>query len=312
MATSTTSKELGLNKPSPFTGDRTKITTFLQECKMYLAVNGDVYSSDDKKIVFVLSFMNDKEALRWKELYVDGIEDKATGNLIFPTYAQFLIDVNDAFRTYDRTQDAMNKLIALKQGNRTAEELITEFRLLAGQAGLDTTTASDHIHLIGLFRNALTPQLARRILFREVVPKTINDWCAKAIQFDTNYRMAMAITGRTTAKTTTRQGNYQGRSWFQKKEQDKKDPDAMDVDGMMTQEKRNALLRKGACFNCEDYGHLAKDCPEKRRGKGPQEQMKKKWAPKDIRAQIKSLTKAERQELINLMTGDDGEEDADF
>ena len=29
-------KELGLDKPSPFTGERSKIETFIQECRVYL------------------------------------------------------------------------------------------------------------------------------------------------------------------------------------------------------------------------------------------------------------------------------------
>ena len=36
----------------------------------------------------------------------------------------------------------------------------------------------------------------------------------------------------------------------------KKDPNAMDI-GAMLMEKRAALMRKGACFICEEPGHLA-------------------------------------------------------
>ena len=56
--------------------------------------------------------------------------------------------------------DAMNKLNNLKQENRMAEELATEFRLLAGQAKLEAKSHSDNIHLIGLFRNALRPSIS--------------------------------------------------------------------------------------------------------------------------------------------------------
>ena len=43
----------------------------------------------------------------------------------------------------------------------------------------------------------------------------------------------------------------------------------MDVDAMTT-EKRNALMKKGACFICEETGHLArehKEYMEKKKGK---------------------------------------------
>ena len=95
----------------------------------------------------------------------------------------------------DRTGNAMNKLSLIKQGSQSAEELVMEFRLLVGQAGLGNTSTSDHLHLIGLFRKALNPPLARKILFRDVIPTMIQDWYSKAIQYNTNFQMAQAILG---------------------------------------------------------------------------------------------------------------------
>ena len=50
-------KELSLNRPTPFTGDRQKVNMFLQECNLYLLVNRVIYNTD-------------KEALQWKEQYL--------------------------------------------------------------------------------------------------------------------------------------------------------------------------------------------------------------------------------------------------
>ena len=63
--TSATTKEYGLNKPTPFSGDRTKIKAFLQECLIYIDINEDIYTMDKLKIGFVLSYMNKKEARDW-------------------------------------------------------------------------------------------------------------------------------------------------------------------------------------------------------------------------------------------------------
>ena len=57
-------KELGLCKPTPFHGDRKQISTFIQECKVYLLVNRAVYTTDEAKIAFILSYMNDEEVER--------------------------------------------------------------------------------------------------------------------------------------------------------------------------------------------------------------------------------------------------------
>ena len=54
------SKEYGLNRLTPFTGDRTKIENFIQECDVYLAINEAIYDNELAKVSFMLSFMSDK------------------------------------------------------------------------------------------------------------------------------------------------------------------------------------------------------------------------------------------------------------
>ena len=153
----TTPREFGLNKPTPFDGDRKKITTFIQEVKIYLMVNKHVYTTDESMVAFVLSYMMEKEAVQWRELYVEQMTDM-NGDLVFSTFKKCAEELVEAFKPADRTTEAMNRLMVLKQGDRTAEELVMEFRLLAAQAGLGMKSSSDHIHMIGLFRKTLHPQ----------------------------------------------------------------------------------------------------------------------------------------------------------
>jgi hypothetical protein len=55
--------------------------------------------------------------------------------------------------------------------------------------GWDRKTLSDHLHLIGYFRKALEPRLSCKILFSDNVPKMIDGWMERAIQYDMNWRM---------------------------------------------------------------------------------------------------------------------------
>ena len=73
-------------------------------------MNEEVYTTDKLKIGFVLSYMNEKEAKDWRELYLKDIEDPATGKLVYPTFGAFLAEVHKAFRSADRVQDALCKL----------------------------------------------------------------------------------------------------------------------------------------------------------------------------------------------------------
>ena len=90
-------KKYGLNKPMPFSGDQTKVKVFLQECLVYIDMNKEIYMTDKLKIGFVLSYMNEKEAKDWRELYLGNIEDPATEKLVYLTFGTFLTEVCKAF-----------------------------------------------------------------------------------------------------------------------------------------------------------------------------------------------------------------------
>jgi hypothetical protein len=151
----------------------------------------------------------------------------------------------------------------LRQEKKTAEELNTEFLQIVGQAEMDRKTPSDHLHLIGYYGKALEPRLSHKILFSNDIPKTMDGWMEKAIQFNTDWRMGSlffnqdikANSSKQKADTNKSNGNA---CWWRMSE--RKDPNAMDVNAL-TMEERGMLLRQGKCFCCKRMGHMAKDCP---------------------------------------------------
>ena len=72
-----------------------------------------------------------------------------------------------------------------------------------------------------------------------------------------------------------------GKKKFSFPTKQEKDPNAMDVDSISTDE-HSQLMKKGACFNCKKIGHLSKDCPDKKIGNSSQQ----KKTGKDIYTQI--------------------------
>ena len=164
----TKDKELSLAKPEPFNGDRTKIEKFLLDCQIYLLINEDVYHEDKKRVGFVLSLMSKGEAAEWKEQYLKSILDPTSYAINLPTYPEFTIRVRADFKQEDQIGDTVAKLKDLKQGkDQSIEGLVTEFRLLVRQAGLGSTTTSDQIHLIEMFKDTLNSHIAAKILFSD-------------------------------------------------------------------------------------------------------------------------------------------------
>ena len=297
---SASAKEYGLNKPMPSSSDQTKVKACLQKFLVYIDMNEDVYTTDKVEIGFVLLCMNETEVKDWKELYLEDIEDPATGKLVYPTFSNFLTEVHKAFQSADQVQDAIRKLENLKQGKKTMEQVITELKQLIGQAGLTTRSTSDNIHLIGLFRKALNYSLAHKIMFGKTIPRMIDDWFKQVIQFDTNYREAMAIFGQNqkNEKTTNR-------SWYRPAE--KKDLNAMDVDAL-TFEERQMLMKQGKCFKCRKAGHRAADFPDEMDKKGKKkEEPQKVDLVKNAFATIRALTKDKREAFAKMML--EGKED---
>jgi hypothetical protein len=63
----TTAKEVKLRAPTNFHGACKLTTKFLQEVKMYMHANVEIYNTEEKKVLFALSFMNGGVAGSWKQ-----------------------------------------------------------------------------------------------------------------------------------------------------------------------------------------------------------------------------------------------------
>ena len=139
-------------------------------------------------------------------------------------------------------------------------------------------------------------------MFGEVIPRTIEDWFEKAIQFDTNYREASAIFGPNRRNNDSKSTN---RSWYRPAE--KKDPNAMDIDALTFKE-RQTLMKQEKCFKCRKTGHRAANCPgeEDKKGKKKEETPKADLV-RNAFATIRVLTKDEREAFAKMKL--EGKED---
>jgi len=173
----------------------------------------------------------------------------------FPMYEEFLQLFKNTFKDVDQVNEAMNDLGRLRQGNKTAEEHTTTFRLLVGKVGISSATNPNHRVLIDLYQKSLKPKLVERIMSMERIPETIEEWCDKAILFDNNWRRLMTTLGR---NPRFNQNNGQDQTYQNSSRT--KDPNAMDIDAMSPEHQK--LMKEGKCFNCEKQGHRSRNCDQ--------------------------------------------------
>ena len=112
--------ELKLNQPKPFTRKQTEFDDFLQDIKLYLDINEDIYNTDKKKIGYALLFMSKGDAKSWKGQFIWNAQGP-TG-LDLGTWTQFLKELTNAFQPYDAPRDALEHLMNMKMGTNTIKD----------------------------------------------------------------------------------------------------------------------------------------------------------------------------------------------
>jgi hypothetical protein len=270
-------KELRINLPKPFTGIHSQFPNFLDSLEVYFAINSGVYDSDTKEIGFALSFL-EGNASSWKTAFIQS--HTTNGTLSLGSYNTFISDLKKAFEEVDRKGDAMYKLQHLKQGSKPAEELVSEFRVLAHHADLiaearspRTTPTTSYVAadllLQTWFKESLNRPLLERILLSESEPSSLEEWFEKAIRFDAVWR-----------RSTRALGNFQKKKREEGQTSQVRRTEVVSTGTSgnsgftiraLTPQERARLIAEGRCFYCKEQGHMVNDCtvPKKPRSGQP-------------------------------------------
>ena len=195
-------------KPVIFSGDRKVLEKFLRDCDIFIESNQKDFATPTSRVQFVLSYIDGGEADSWKEHYMNQII-QADGKFIWPSPDDLAKNLRQNFTREDEVEESLRRLETMKQGGRTAEEVVNKFRVLKARAKIDDSPLA-----VRMFRRVLNPSLAMKIL---TDPKKVNalendrnadgthrkyGWFAKAIQYDQIYRDARA------AQQEDRRGSY--------------------------------------------------------------------------------------------------------
>ena len=240
--TISTVKEARMGVPTPFSGKRGDLKKFIMTCKMHLQVNRAIYDNEEKKVVFVLSFMTEGDAATWREQWLDDLDAKAKAanktEMDFGTLANLIKLLEVDFAAYDAPGDALETMKNLRYNSKASiEDHISKFRTLLAQSGM-----KESISVIDYFRQTLPINLQRKIMLLDNPPTTLNEWYKWTKQVDNTYKKTQRMLGQVPEKKDDKKEEPKKRWNFAKK-----DPNAMDVDAMTTEQWANAM-KKGLCF----------------------------------------------------------------
>jgi hypothetical protein len=273
--------------PTTFNGNRAKTNQFICEFGLYHVVNlnNTTIVSPFHWVALALTFMRGPKVDDWVVQYIDLVGTKVYGdqttNPPTPTTHQFndkqlwMEFVADFHRVYSDTAEAegaYTKLMALsiKDGEGQLDNYIAKFETLLRKAWWERNTQG----AVDLFKQGLKLNLHHRILRRETLPQTLDNWIhATRLEAEWMALIKATLGPMGSGNITTHQNHLRAAQNPTKTGGTrKKDLNTMEVDTIHTNaphtnrlsdEERQWLLKEGRCFNCKKLGHMMHTCPDK-------------------------------------------------
>ena len=237
--------EIKGGKITPFTGKRETLEKFLETIGLHLILNRVI--DDEDKIAFTLTYLEGGDADSWRAAFLKR-SVTAGGEPNFGKWTNFLRELRNSFKPYDKEGDALDEIIQMWQGSTSIEDHVAKFKVLLADSGVteDSPAALDY------FQKSIRVPLLKKILDWDNVPETLPEWYKKALKIDNDYHKVQRIIKRDGPRKE--EGRPRWNFWKEK------DNNAMDVDVItkvykaMTDEERAKLMKKGLCFQCRKGG----------------------------------------------------------
>jgi len=216
--------------PGWFDGDRSKFEDWWRGIRLFLKSNR-VIETDDR-ITAILARLRGGVV----GIYVQQKLDELDEELGTQDWDNFIKELKTMFSDKTKAADAEWKIETFKQGKRNTADFIIEFEALAMKADMD------ELHAIFLLKKNVQHDIIKTILGYPPIamPETLKEWKVAITSVGQGYE---STEGRQNYKTSTGT-TYGGRG------------QPMDIG------KSNDNFKDGKpkCFNCNKYGHMAKEC----------------------------------------------------
>jgi hypothetical protein len=249
-------------RPEPFDGTPEKLDIFIRELYLNFEEDAAYFNADHmRKIRFALSYMKAKFAAQWASRITGELE---AGTRTYKDWDTFRTQLLTAFRDPNKKEAAQRRLEQLKQGTKPAAEFFVEFEENKSLAGYNDEG------YIALLKRNLSSQVLERIYALETIPTTYDQWKLYALRFDSHLREYQALKSgpmgprvwqsrNPNMSRVTPQPSTPQQVSTQPPQPPMSGPQPMDVDTT-----RGRPARVLTCFNCNEKGHIARNCPKPR------------------------------------------------
>jgi len=265
-------------RPQVFSGRMEEVSVFVNAARLYIRMKMTEEAAATQ-VAWVLSYVQGGVAEVWKDNLLDEL---AKGESEVETAEQLFAKIRDDFGETSEEERKIEQLRTIEQGGRTCDEYVQEFKKVARGSGYEGRP------LIEEFKRGLNGAIRRKLAEAEEPPTTIGEWQERAVRLDRNQRQSRAeerVLGRNAARpggnaqprgggsyggrggqiTWRTEGGYRGGGGGNMPNRGgaqmgpRRDSNAMDVDRGRGGDR--------TCYVCGKWGHMAKNCWERHRGR---------------------------------------------
>ena len=232
--------------PTTFDGDRSKGDRFMTQFGLFCIINGSnaAITNPTRRVALALTYIRGPKVDAWVTQQYDSLSIKAN-------HARTHSDTDEALwedfvaefkRTFAEPKwEVFDKLKNLQMSGDDIEMYIATFEDLMRRA--KCTRESGPISMARYFREGLPTDLVRSIMKRQAIPSTIDEWeSAARKEVETEALKKFYLPAGSEGDTPARTGATRLLRW--------------------SVEERERLMAEGRCFECNEKGHRARDCPD--------------------------------------------------
>jgi len=174
-----------------FSGKMEEVSAFVNATRLYIRMKmtEEVAAT---QVAWVLLYMQGGIVEVWKDNLLDEL---AKGESEVELAEQLFAKIRNDFRETSEEERKIEQLRTIKQGGRTCDEYVQEFKKVARGSGYEGRP------LIEEFKQGLNRTIRRKLAEAEEPPTTIGEWQKRAVRLDRNQRQSRAeerVLGRNT------------------------------------------------------------------------------------------------------------------